>query len=228
VGDKRNKMSKHVFWQALIVALIIFNFGIFLGYMLESSRVGKVKSLYADSELDLLDVRIQSDLFNFWPDLNCEDAIEKNVQFADRIYEEGKILDRLENAQRVTEGIKLQHKKYDLLRTLFWINSIKIKERCQADFVNVVYFYKYNDPSVNQKAMQNVFSNVLEDLKKEAGGGIMLIPIAADNNITSVDLLLKTYDIEKFPSILIDEEVKISELISARELGEIVEDRKNI
>ncbi len=220
--------SKNAFWQALIMALIIFNFGIFLGYMLESNRIGEVKDLYAESEISLLDVKIQSELFDFWQDLNCENAIEENIRFADRVYKEGKILDRFENAQRVTESIKLQHKKYDLLRTLFWINSVKIKERCNASYHNVVYFYRYNNPTVDQKAMQNVFSNILEDLKKERGSEIMLIPIAADNNLSSVDLLVKNYNVEKFPTILIDEEIKVSKLISVKGLGEILDRRKNI
>jgi hypothetical protein len=214
--------EKHVFWQALIVALIIFNFGIFLGYMLESARVGKVSELYAESELALLDVKIQSELFNF-EDLDCNIAIKENTNFADRIFEEAKILDRFETASRITENIKLQHKKYDLLRTLFWINSIKIKNRCNASFHDVVYFYQYNEPSTGQKAKQAVFSKVLEELKDKKGEKVMLIPIAADNNISAVDILLKSHNISVLPTILIDEEIKITELTSVEELEEFID-----
>jgi len=211
--------EKHVFWQALVLALIIFNFGIFLGYMLESSRVGKVSRLYAESELALLDVRMQAELFDFEvDDLQCEAAIQGNIEIEDKIFEESKILDKFEAASRITENIKLQHKKYDLLRTLFWINSIKIKKQCNASFHNVVYFYKYNEPSLEQKAKQTVFSKLLEQLKEKQGDDIMLIPIAADNNISSVNMLLKTYNITELPTVLIDEKERVTEIVNIDDL----------
>jgi len=213
------KSNKHVFWQALILALIIFNFGIFLGYMLENSRVGKVSQLYAESELDLLDVKIQSELFSLnLPNLNCEAAIEENINFADTVYADAKILDRFEQASKITDSIILQHKKYDLLRTLFWINSIEIKKQCNASYHNVVYFYHYNGPSLEQKAKQVVFSKLLEQLKANEGDNVMLIPIAADNNITSVNFLLKAYNITSLPTVLIDEKFEITELTNLEEI----------
>jgi len=206
------KSEKHVFWQALVLALIIFNFGIFLGYMLESSRVGKVSRLYAESELALLDIKIQSELFDFGNDIDCGIAIKENINFANKIFEEAKILDKFEKSSRITENIKLQHRKYDLLRTLFWINSIKIKRRCNATFHNVVYFYKYNEPSLEQKAKQAVFSRLLGQLKEKYAEEVMLIPIAADNNIVSVDMLLETYNVTELPTVLIDEKIKLTEV----------------
>ena len=91
------KNDKHVFWQALVLTIIVFNFGIFLGYMLESSRVGKVSQLYAESELSLLDVKIQSELYNFDTGINCDAAVKENINFADRVFEDAKVLDRFEN-----------------------------------------------------------------------------------------------------------------------------------
>lgn len=215
------KSQKHVFWQALVIALVIFNFGIFLGYLLESSRVGKVSELYAESELALLDVRIQSELFSLnIENSDCDKTIKSNIDFADKIFEEAKILQKFEDSSRITESIKLQHKKYDLLRTLFWINSIKIKSKCNASFHNVVYFYKYNNPSLNEEAKQDVFSKILGQFKEKYSEKVMLIPIAADNDISSVNFLIDIYDITILPTILIDEKAKITELDSIKGLEE--------
>lgn len=211
------KSQKHVFWQALIACLIIFNFGIFLGYMLENARVGKVSKLYAESELALLDIKIQSELYNL-QDVNCNIAIKENINFANKVYEEAKILQKYEDASRLTESIKLQHKKYDLLRTLFWVNSMKIKKQCNASYHNLVYFYKYNSPDLEEKAEQTVFSRLLGELKEKYGNEIMLIPIAADNNITAVNILKESYNITILPTILIDEKVKITKLESIEEI----------
>jgi predicted transcriptional regulator len=41
---------------------------------------------------------------------------------------------------------------------------------------------------------------------------MMLIPLSADNNITSINLLVKKYNISELPTILIDEKVKITDV----------------
>ena len=61
----------------------------------------------------------------------------------------------------------------------------------------MVYFYKYNEPDVDTRAKQNVISKLLVELKDEYGDEILLIPIAADNNLTSVNLILDNYDIKE-------------------------------
>ena len=209
--------QKYIFLWALLVTLLFFNLGIFFGYMLESSRVDKINEFYVQSDMDLLDQRIQSDAFDII-NLNCENAINANNIFADKIFEDAKKIQRFEDANKFNQDIIFQHKRFDLLRTLFWMNSIKIKEKCNASYHNVVYFYKYNGPSIDQKARQGVFSRVLEELKQDKGNSIMLIPIAGDNNLTSVDLLMKTYGINDFPTILIDEKIKIDKLESKEEI----------
>ncbi len=211
------KKQKYIFLYALILTFIVFNLGIFMGYMLESSRIDKINKLYLESEMELLDQRIQKDsleIINF----NCELAIKENIKFADKIYEEALTIKRYEDANRINSDIKLQHKRFDLLRTLFWINSIRIKEKCNSDYHNIVYLYDYNNPSIEQVSKQKFFSNLLLELKNKFGNEIMLIPIAGDNEIASVKLLLDAYGIDKLPVILIDENIKITELESMEDI----------
>lgn len=46
----------------------------------------------------------------------------------------------------------------------------------------------------------------------------MLIPSAADNNISSVDLFIKKYNITELPTILIDEKIKITDVKSLEDI----------
>lgn len=209
--------QKYIFLWALVVTLVFFNMGIFFGYMLESSRVDKINEFYVESEMDLLDEKIQSDALDI-VDLNCEDAINANILFADKIFSDAQKIQRFEDANKFNKDIIFQHKRFDLLRTLFWMNSIKIKGKCNANYQNVVYFYKYNEPTIEQKAKQEVFSRILSDLKQEEGNKIMLIPISGDNNSTSVALLMKKYGIKVLPTILIDESTKVEQLESKEEI----------
>ncbi len=209
--------QKYIFLYALILTLIIFNFGIFMGYMLESSRINIINKLYLEAEMELLDQRIQKDASEII-DFDCEILVEENVKFADKIFEEALLIQRYEDANQMNKEIIFQHKRFDLLRTLFWINSMRIKEKCNSNYHNLVYFYKYDKPTIEQESKQRFFSKLLFELKEKWGNDIMLIPIAADNNLSSINLLLDKYNIEELPVILIDESVKITDMESMEDI----------
>jgi hypothetical protein len=120
----------------------------------------------------------------------------------------------------MTDKLLVEHSKYDLLRTTLLLNSVRLKEKCNATYDNVVYFYKYNNLDLVIKEKQNVFSNLLMELKQAKGDKIMLIPIAADNDLTSINILLDKYNIsqKEIPVIIINEKTKITDLQRIEEL----------
>lgn len=214
------KSQKHVFWEALIVAVFIFGVGIILGFWLENLRTNEIFEMYAQSELELLDAKLQSDILEL--DVDCKELEKRNVEFADQIYFESVYLKKYEDSSRLSDDIILQHKKYDLLRTMLWMNSMKIKQKCKSDYVNIVYFYQYKEPSLDQETKQNSFSKVLEEVKEKRGNEVILIPIAADLDIKSLNVLKARYNISKLPAILIDEKIKIEELKTAEEIERLL------
>jgi hypothetical protein len=205
--------QKYTFLWALILTLVIFNIGILFGYQLEKSRINNINEWYQETDLNLLDQRIQSDSFDIIG-LNCNNLLEENIKFGDKIYEDASQIQKYEDANQLNTNIISQHKKNDLLRAMFWMNSIKIKQKCQSNYHNIVYFYDYNNPTLNQIAKQRTFSNLLMELKNEKKDEIMLIPIAGDNELPSIDLILEKYNIqiEDLPVILIDEKTKIEDI----------------
>jgi hypothetical protein len=211
--------QKHVFWQALLITILIFSLGIIAGVFLESWRSNKVETLFQQSEIDLLDIRLQSEIFSTGK-FNCQEAVKENLKFADRIYEEALLLEDYEKASRLGEELKLSHKKYDILRTILFLNSVKVKEKCNSSYRNVVYFYKFNNLDIDTKSKEDVFSKLLKDLKDQKKDDIILIPIAADNNLSSVNLMLSNYNLSQkdLPLILIDEKIKIKELKNINDL----------
>lgn len=215
--------QKHVFWEALLVTILIFGIGVFLGVVLENWRTGRIEYLYQESEVKLLDIRTQSEIYSS-REFDCKTAVKENIEFADRIFKEAELLSKYEGAGRLTESLKLQHKKYDILRALLWLNSIKIKKNCNASYSNVVYVYDYNDLNIDTKAKQAVFSNILTELKEKRGNEVMLIPMAGDNELYSINLLMNLYNIteSELPIILIDEKIKITELQTVEEIEEVI------
>ncbi len=203
--------QKYAFLYSLILTIVVFNLGIFMGYMLEVSRVSQINALYLNAEMELLDQLTQKGALEVM-DLNCNLLVEENIKFGDKIFQEALQIQEYEEANRINSEIIFQHKRFDSLRALFWINSITIKQKCNSQYHNVVYFYKYNEPSLEQESKQKFFSNLLVEVKEKKGNQVMLIPIAADNDIPSINLLTEKYDINELPLILIDEKTKITDV----------------
>lgn len=220
-GDSMIKNQKYIFLYALIITFVIFNLGIFMGYMLESSRLDKINTLYSNAELELFDQMTQKEALGVL-NLDCNTLVSENIKFGDKIYQEALQIQQYEQANRISNDIIFQHKRFDLLRTLFWMNSVKIKQQCNSNYHNIVYFYKYNNPSIAQDSKQKFFSDLLQQVKQKEGDNVMLIPIAGDNDIPSVNLLSDEYNITELPTILIDEKTKLTDVKNADEIESIL------
>lgn len=195
------KSKKNVIWEALIVTVAIFLAGLFFGVLMEQGNSAKISNLYLQSEISLADAMATSRLtedFRF----NCNEIRQGNIDFANRIYEEAKLLEKYEESGELTNGMALLHKKYSLLRTLLWTSNQKSLDRCH-NYNLVVYLYESQNEDTAVKAKQNVWSKILLDIKME-NNNILLLPIAADQNLTSLDLLIGGHGITQLPALIIN------------------------
>ena len=195
------KSKKHVFWEALLVTILIFLIGIFFGILIETGNSNKISNLYLSSEISLTDAATGLKITES-TDLNCDSLKENNINFANQIYEEAKLLEKYEASGKLTEGMKLLHKKYDLLRTILWMNNQNSLNQCN-NYNLIIYLYEYETEQIDKKATKKVWSKILLDIKQERND-ILLIPIAADQNLTSLNLLLDKYEIKQFPALIIN------------------------
>jgi len=217
------KSQKHVFWEAFLVTILIFAIGVIAGVIFENWRVNKMDYLYKESEIAFSDIKAQGEIASSLL-LDCNSSIEQNRVFADRIFKEAELLSRYDGAQALTEQIYLEHKKYDILRALLWSDSLALKKKCKADFNVVVYLYRYNTPSMDTKAKQGVFSRILAELKEDKGSEIVLVPLAGDNNLSSVSLMMDIYNVSEseLPVILINEKTKVTELDTVEDIERLL------
>lgn len=213
---KMLKNKKRVFWEALLLTLIIFILGMLIGAGFERGKLDEIEQYYTKSEILFMDLFALNERID--SDDTCEVLMDSNIQLADNIYEEAFLLEKYEAAGKITEGLKLAHRKYDMLRTYLWMNTIDISEKCKGEFNSVVYLYEYDTDDLAVKATQNVWAKVLFDLKQEKGNTIILIPIAVDSNLVSLDVLLEDFEISRYPVVIIDEEFVIEELSSVEDL----------
>ncbi len=209
--------SKNAFWEAFFLAALIFIFGIFMGIAYEGSRLDKINEYYALSEISLMDGFAMSNIIDLDKN-NCQELINFNLAFADKIYLEALSLVKYEDAGKITDDLRLAHKKYDVLRTFLWINNMKVLEKCEGNLSTVVYLYEYEEPDLNIKAINNVWSKVLSDLKQEKGNEILLISMAVDSNLASLDSMINQFNISKYPVVIINNKEIIYEITSVENL----------
>lgn len=196
------KSKKHVFWEALLVTILIFLAGFFIGILTETKNSTEISDLYVNSEISLTDATATLQFLES-KNIDCETIIQNNIEFADKIYGEAKLLEKYEEKQTITKNMDLLHKKYDLLRTLLWMNNENTLEKCN-DYNLIVYLYEYDTELIEKQATQNVWSKILLEIK-DSNEDVLLIPIAADQDLSSLNLLISKYSITQFPAIIVND-----------------------
>lgn len=194
--------KKHAFWQALFLTILFFSLGLVFGMYLEQNRVDEVNALFYRSESSLYDSFALGELLKD-SDASCGVLRDASINFADQIYEEAKQLEQFDEVNQLTESVKVVHRKYDLLRTLLWINVLELKEKCNVN--TVVYLYVYDTQDVDLRSRQVVWSRILSDLKETSPKEFILIPIATDQNIQSLNYFIGKYNVSEFPAVVINE-----------------------
>ena len=220
-------MGRYVdlFWKALVLTIVVFLLGVFLGFALERNRIGNIEREFQRIDLQWNDAKLQTLYYQNIEPRFCDSAIRENLEFADRVYKEGLKIEGYDKASFLTSDLELEKKKYALLKVEFWLNSIVLKEKCEAKNVNLVYFFA-NDPGFDVEADQSAQAEILKDLKEKYGKNLMMIPLPIDMDISMINIMKGTYAISKTPTILINERAKLEGLQSFDELDGLIEDEQ--
>ena len=202
--------NRNSFWQALIVALIVFWTGILIGVFFEDSRVAEITAFYSDSETSISDFEMASNII-FNENMDCSRLNDESKIFADRIFEEAKKLEQYDTSNKITDRMLHLHKRYDLLRTMLWQKIVENKKRCDSSTNTVVYLYEYLNTNIGEISTQRTISNYLLEMKDQ-NPDVILIPIATDTDILSLNIIQEIYNITESPTVIINEKDKITEL----------------
>lgn len=217
-GKKKNPHNI-VFIEALIMALFIFGIGILMGVYIEDARATTIEQGYIQSQVNLLDIQTLSQMIKD-DNYSCKYRIEKNVEFGNKIYEDALTLAQYEESKSLKDNFEEQHRIYDLLRTIFWINSMELKRDC-SELHTLVYFYNYDEQDTLEEQKQKVFSKFAGELKEEIGANVVLIPIAINLDIASLEILKDRYGVWE-TMILFDEETRATEIDGLEEFKGLV------
>ncbi|MBT3940474.1 hypothetical protein HOD83_00270 [Candidatus Woesearchaeota archaeon] len=204
--------------------MILFISGIFVGIRLDIAKSDDIHDRYRQTELDWYDIQLQTEYYQVYPVENeCDVSIQNNLAFADKVYLRGQEIERYEAQQKVFLELQQDKVEYGLLKFQFWLNAVRIRDVCDANYVTVMYFYK-DVPTGVEEIQQNAMSSILFDLKQELGSDMVLVPLAIDLNVDSIDLLTSELGITTVPSISINEELVLNGVISERQVKTHIKD----
>ncbi|MEM4625668.1 MAG: hypothetical protein QXJ28_02815 [Candidatus Pacearchaeota archaeon] len=212
--------NKHVFWQALIFSLAIFVLGFIIGFFVERKTGENAEISILNLELDLMDYEVTTKLLSDISDCSLKER--ELFKLADKIYIEAVELERYEYITTLSSLLNALHRRYDLLRVMLWLESVKIKKECNSNFSTVVYVYEFSTKDIHRESKQRYFGNLLYDIKYKYGDRLILIPIAGNTNVDSLNLYLNYYNVTSFPSILINEKIVVDDVISFQEMENII------
>ncbi len=220
-------MQKDVFWKAAILTFVVLVAGIQLGIWIDSGRLEEIKQALTETDIQFSDARLQAAYLEDFLHGNgvlCDSAFQANLEFNDRIYELGKTIERFEQADRFNkDSLRLERQRYALLQMQFWMNAVRIRQVCNLNYTTVLYLYTLDTENTTDAELpQRLQSATLLELKERCGPKLMLSPVPVDLGLTSVDIVVNTYKIDRTPSLLINNKTVIKGLAEIDVLEQIV------
>jgi hypothetical protein len=210
--------ANNAFWQALVFTIVVFAGGVFLGAIIEQSRANHFEMEVLNSQINFEDQKLRIALSQN-SNLSCDEWIDGIFNFADRVYEEAQTLERYDSSSSLSDNLKVIHRQYDLLRLNLISESNLLVDKCvDSDFHTVVYFFDYGSEDIEIRSLQTSFARVLTQLKADNPDKVLLLPIAGNLELESVNLALKNHNINRLPAIVIDDKYVVNDLKSSSEL----------
>ncbi len=215
------KYTKDVFWKAAVITVVIFLIGVYAGFAIEGSRLDRVGQWYNELDFQLTNAKLQTQFYQILDEEFCDEAIIKNLEFSDEIYYQGRKIDEYESSNKLKEFIDSEKRRYALLKTEFLVNSLILKEKCDADYDILIYFYK-DDPSLLEQQQQSVQANILLELKEKYGTDLMLIPLPIDFDVSVISILVDYHNIQSTPALVINQRIKLEGLQGIDEIESLL------
>lgn len=213
---------KRVYIQAGILSIFIFLIGIMIGMWVDGMRISGIRNSLSEADINSYDSRLLNAYFQRLGTEYCGVALEQNLAYNDRIYDEGREIEKKINSNIFTPEIEQEWRRYVLLQTQFWLNSMELKEKCGFDYHTVVHLSRQKESPVSEQIDNKAQSSVLLDLKETCGNRIMLIPITADSDLVVVDSITKQFNISRYPAVVVDESLVLQGTVPLEELRSIV------
>jgi thiol-disulfide isomerase/thioredoxin len=213
---KRQKPNKSRYFNIGIITAFIFLLGILFGSYVDSLKYGYVEEFIEKQKLDLNSLQVQTlFILSLESNQSCsamEKVIENNLKTLQPVlirlieYEEGE-----KNFDESYINIK---REYIQANTRYYILADRSRELCNSNYVPVLYFFD------SECELCKWEGSILTDLRIYFNGSLLVFPVDSDfREEPLVDVLLKTYNVTSYPTLVIDGEI-VKKYLPKEELKE--------
>lgn len=198
------KISKGAYAIALIITVVVFSLGFLLGEVVQTERARLLEDLHLRYSVEYASGIISYEyLEENMDDVSCEILYESYKTSLDHLAKTQFRLETYVQQQSESERLTLIRREYFLTEIKYLLLAQKIKERCDSDFVVVMFFHA--DEAECSNCDRQAF--VLNYLKDKYGGKVLIFSFALnDIEEQAITILRQIHEIEQTPTVLIGEE----------------------
>ncbi len=199
------QIKKRRYLAAFIITIFVFFFGLLFGMMMESERVDYIQGKAYEQKLDYRELQFQYQFIDqLSQENNCPvfiNAINNNLKELEttRI----RLTSYSEDATISKDDFELLYKDYIISQLDYWLLVKKARDLCEMDVATVLYFFSTDKecPDCNEQSF------VLTYLKKRFGDNLLNFALNAEfNDYKVMQMLLDTYKVSTFPTLIIEDE----------------------
>ncbi|MBI2135105.1 hypothetical protein HYU09_03875 [Candidatus Woesearchaeota archaeon] len=198
----KRKTSKEKYIVAALITGGIFTLGLLLGLLVDGQRAAYIGEISRQQNLDFSSLQLQyAYIDQLSQENNCQ-AVSKT--FEKNIEELENTRLRLENfdqdATLNKQDFDLLKREYILAQIRYWLLAERTKDLCGNDAVSILYFF--SDEQECQQCDSQAF--ILTFLKKQFKEKLLIFSF--DSKFSQeplISILQSTYDITKYPTLII-------------------------
>jgi len=219
--EVKRRISKEKYILAFVITAVVFILGLTLGILFDNYRLNVTEEGVKQREVDYLSLQLQYLYLTTLEDNNnsCNvlyTAMQKSIK---------DISESLEKFNTYNDKTKINYEEYNLIsrryiidNIRYWLFSKKMKEECDMDVVNIIYFY--SEKNCADCTNQGV---ILTYFKKLFGDQLLVFPINVDyeENEQMISILKSQYDVLNYPTLIIEDR-KYEGIARSEELKKII------
>jgi hypothetical protein len=194
------KVSKGKYLLAFLLTLLVFSGGIIMGVLFENVRLNDSRQINLEEKANLKSLQLQQGYIESGI-AECEalnQILERNIANLDKkVYT---IVDYEKRSVLNDKEFNLQLRDYFLTELQFLILSEQIDKNCESNHATVLFFYDEDKLDTQGR--------ILDYLKSLFGPRVLIFSF--DSGFTDepmIDLLLTSYNIKRFPAIVVGDTV---------------------
>ena len=189
-------VSKKPYYKAILASLAIFMVGFLIGFTMLNQQLESLRADIDKNELNLRNLQLE---FLFLDALEDEAYCPyMSTRLGTITKETVEIGNKLVNPEGLSkEYFDILKRRYSLALIQTWIFSQEYNQNCDAQKVNVLYFYElYCDDCINQ--------GYVLDYLVDKGQDISVFSLDRDLDEPIIQVMVENFKIEKAPTIIVN------------------------